>query len=678
MMIRRFKYDALWGALLLLLPLLLFAPVTLGRQTLLPGDALYLFEPYRSLRDTAPTPQNPLLSDLVLENYPWKRFLVNSVQARELPLWDPYLFGGHPFLANGQHSALYPLTWLSLLLPLPRAFGVFMTLQLGLAGISMYLLGRTLHANHLGAFLAGVVFQLSGFLVISAVHPMIVAAASWLPLLLALVDLTVRRAPFFGTQRAMLPWALLGAIALGLEILAGHAEITYFTLLVMGMFAAWRLAHTALTQPRATWRSDVLSPAIGLLLMVGLGLTLGAVQLLPLYEVVQTSFRQGAVTLSDVLGWAYPTRRLITFLVPNFFGNPTHRALHDVFTGATLPTPTGAFDWGIKNYVEGAAYLGILPLFLAAIAILRPPKTRISGSADRRISEKAEKRVNGSALSPQSSVLSTQHSALSTSYKIKQWLSHPYVPFFTFLSLFSLGCIFGTPMYALVYALPFLNQSHSPFRWVFPLTVALAALAALGATTVTNYRRTHGPEGERGREGEGETQITNDELRMTKHIPRWLMVNTSPNAVSFVAVAALWMGLLLLAGLWLSRLLFGPIEPLVARVFLALARAPETFPDHRAFYSYLFPWIQTAALLLIGAGCVLRVSRCPIYLPRRLGRRPVWEVMAVALLVLDLVSFSAGFNPATDPALLTAEPPSIAFLKQQPGLWRFSTFAPHG
>jgi hypothetical protein len=130
--------------------------------------------------------------------------------------------------------------------------------------------------------------------------------------------------------------------------------------------------------------------------------------------------------------------------------------------------------------------------------------------------------------------------------------------------------------------------------------------------------------------------------------------------------------------LWLSRLLFGPIEPLVARVFLALARAPEAFPDHRAFYSYLFPWIQTAALLLIGAGCVLRVSRCPIYLPRRLGHRPVWEVMAVALLVLDLVSFSAGFNPATDPALLTAEPPSIAFLKQQPGLWRFSTFAPHG
>jgi hypothetical protein len=135
-----------------------------------------------------------------------------------------------------------------------------MTLQLGLAGISMYLLGRTLNANHLGAFLAGVVFQLSGFLVISAVHPMIVAAASWLPLLLALVDLTVRRAPFFGTQRAMLPWALLGAIAWAGN--PGRARgITYFTLLVMGCSrrGGWRTRAHA---PRRDWRSDVLSPAI--------------------------------------------------------------------------------------------------------------------------------------------------------------------------------------------------------------------------------------------------------------------------------------------------------------------------------------------------------------------------------------------------------------------------------
>ena len=48
------------------------------------------------------------------------------------------------------------------------------------------------------------------------------------------------------------------------------------------------------------------------------------------------------------------------------------------------------------------------------------------------------------------------------------------------LTFFSLGCIFGTPLYALVYALPFFKQSHSPFRWVFPLTLCVAVLAGFG------------------------------------------------------------------------------------------------------------------------------------------------------------------------------------------------------
>ncbi len=450
------------AGILLVLPLLIFAPVVLGDKTLLPADVLYTFAPYSAAAESMGVTgvQNGLVADLILQNYPWKRFLTTALQTRELPLWDPYIFAGHPFLANGQHSALYPLTWIFFLLPLPRAFGVFIALQLGLAGISMYILARTIGANRLGAFLAGATFELSGFLVASVVHPMIIAAASWLPLLLTLVDLTVRRARFLHQERAMLPWALCGAIILGLQILAGHAEITYFVLLVMAMFSAWRLAHTALTHPRAAWRAEVLSPALGLLLMVGLGLMLGAIQLLPLYEVVSSSFRQGSVTLAEVLGWAYPKRRLLAFLIPNFFGNPTHTTLWNFFTGETLRATVNAhgdaisaFDWGIKNYVEGAAYLGILPLLLALVAVISPKS---------EVESQRSKVVDG----------------------VLSWLRQPYVPFFTVLSLFSLGCIFGTPIYALVYALPFLSQSHSPFRWVFPLTVAVAALTGLGATKV--------------------------------------------------------------------------------------------------------------------------------------------------------------------------------------------------
>ena len=643
--------------LLLCLPLLLFSPVVFGNATLLPADNLYSFEPYKSLNTDAPsiTPHNPLLSDLILENYPWKQFLVSAFNNRELPLWDPYIFAGHPFLANGQHSALYPLTWIFFVFEkvahgsIPRAFGIFITLQLGLAGLAMYCLSRVLKTNRLGAFVAGIIFQFSGFMVISVVHPMVIAAASWLPLLLALIELTVRRVRFFNQPRTILPWALLGAIILGLQILAGHAEITYFTLLVMGMFSFWRLVYSAITQPRETWRDEVVLPALGLLLLAGLGLALGAVQLWPLYEVVQSSFRQNAVTLSDVLSWAYPKRRIITFLIPNFFGNPVHRSTYNFFLKETVKATynaygdaISAFNWGIKNYVEGAAYIGILPLLLAIIAVFKPliKLTQMPNNP-------TNKRLGAI---------------------VRQWLQQPTIPFFTGLTLFSLACMFGTPIYALVYALPFLNQSHAPFRWVYPLTVALAALAGMGVNFVMDFRYAHGPDSE-----SAHNRAAPQHLFM-----RVLMFDTAPNWVSIIAVSTLWSGILLLCGLWLSRLFFAPLEPLVEHAFWSLALAPNAFPDHHTFYAYLFPRIQLAALLLMVAGIVLRVSRCPIYLPRRLGRRPVWEALAISIILLDLVSFGLGFNPAVEPALLEQTPPVVDFLKQDTSHWRFTTFDPHG
>lgn len=619
---------------LLLIPLLLFAPVALGPRILLPADALTLFEPFRSAAPAVETPHNPLLADLVLQNYPWQRLIVNALRQGEIPWWDPFIFSGHPFLANGQAMGFYPLRLVFHLLPLPRAYGVFIVLQLGLAGVWMYLLARVLGANPLGGLLAGLTFELSGFLVVSAVHPMIIAAASWLPLLLALAELTLRRAPFLRFGRCMLPWALLGAAALMLEMLAGHAEITYFALLVLAAYVAYRLVYRLATLPRAEWRAEVFSPALGVLLMVTLGLGLGAVQYLPLYEVVRASFRQGAVSLQEVLGWAYPKRRVITFLIPNFFGNPTHRAFRDVFTGDMIHAalnaygnPVSAFDWGIKNYVEGGAYLGLLPLALALLAVLDAFRgAAITGGIGRRFVA-----------------------------RLRQFFRHPTTPFFTLLALFSLGCIFGTPVYALVYALPMLNQSHSPFRWVFPLTVAVAALAGLGATAVTESRQ---PASQTECRIKGEPSFS------------WL--------VRWLGWATFGSGVLLLAGLWASRFAYPHLEPLVERLFWALAKAPDVFPNARTFYAYEFRWIQQAALLLILTGVVLRVSRCPIFLPQRLGRRPIWEPLAVLVLTLDLLTFGWGFNPQADPALLNTTPPVVEFLRADTGVWRFSTFDPHG
>ena len=80
-MLQRRRADLLILALLFVLPLMLFWSVTVGGQTLLPADSLFQFQPWQAAADQfgAQVPQNQLLNDLILENYAWKRFIVESI-----------------------------------------------------------------------------------------------------------------------------------------------------------------------------------------------------------------------------------------------------------------------------------------------------------------------------------------------------------------------------------------------------------------------------------------------------------------------------------------------------------------------------------------------------------------------------------------------------------------------
>ena len=379
-MLRRFTPDLRILLLLALPPLLLFWQQTLGGRTLLPADNLYQYEPWAGMREQvgAPAvPHNALVSDLVLQNYPWKQFLRQSLDAGEAPLWNPQQFSGIPFLAAGQHSALYPFSLIFHLLPLWLAYGWFTVTQLWLAGAGMYLLLRGLQVGRFGGVVAALAWQLSAFLVISAVFPMILAAAAWLPLLLLLVELTIRAQPLAG-RPARAPWTALGALALGCVLLAGHAELSYYTLLITGVWALARLLQR--------WQADGPRPALRalpwLLALAAIGLATGALQLVPLYEFAGMNFRSGAASYEQVVAWAHPPRDLVQFLLPNFYGSPAQHSVFDFFSGQQLPLRST--EWGIKNYVEAALYSGILTLACALLALgnLRRRACRRSGARD--------------------------------------------------------------------------------------------------------------------------------------------------------------------------------------------------------------------------------------------------------------------------------------------------------
>lgn len=437
---KRVLPDLLVVVVLFLLPLGFFFQQTLGGKTLIPSENLFQYEPYATYSTVvqAPTtPHNHLLSDLVLQNYQWKAFIRQQIAGGEVPLWNPYQFGGIPFLAAGQHSALYPLSIIYYVLDLASAYGWFTVVNLWLAGAGMFGFLRGLGVGRAGALLAGIVYQLCGFVLASVVFQMMIGGFVWLPILLWMAERLI-------TQRGNpLPNAVIGAIALGLNILAGHAEITIYTLLIAGYYSGVRLLFV-LWQTRPLNLIPILIKSIWLSVMIGLGLGLGAVQLVPLFEFVQTNWRAERASLQTVLTYAHPVRDVLQFIMPNFYGNPSHHHYLDVFAGQIVTQFTNAsntpyIDWGIKNYVESALYLGILPLLLAVFALLPHAHTQ---------------RLNA--------------------HKIT----------FASLGVFSLTFMFGLPTYALVYVLPGINQLNSPFRWIYALTMCVAVLAGIGLDTL--------------------------------------------------------------------------------------------------------------------------------------------------------------------------------------------------
>ncbi len=447
MPLRRAAPDLALILMLLIAPLAMFHQQTLGGRTLLPSENLYQHLPYSAYRDVvrAPAiPHNHLLSDMVLQNLPWKSFIRAQIAIGEIPLWNPHQFAGLPFFAAGQHSALYPLSVIYYVLPLSAAYGWFILLNLWLAGLFMAGFMRGLGVNRLGGGLAGIVYQLSGFMIASAVFPMIVAAAVWLPLILWMIENILRGRSLWIFRGTALLWVVIGALALGCNILAGHIELTIYTLLIAAYYAAFRLVWESARRWRETGRPPfrwALTMKLWLIALVALGIGLAALQLIPLYEFVGSNWRAERSSLETVLGYAHPPRDFVQFLLPNFYGSPAHHSYMDAFSGELISDLRGAAGiardyiyWGVKNYVEGALYAGVLPLLLALYGLVAGWRRGLA----------------------------------------------PYLILFAALALAALSFMFGTAAYALVFQLPGMNQLNSPFRWVFASTLALAALAGMG------------------------------------------------------------------------------------------------------------------------------------------------------------------------------------------------------
>ena len=104
-----------------------------------------------------------------------------------LPLWNPLSNCGLPFLAQWNTLALYPLSAIYLLLPLPWSLGLFCLVHQFLSGMGMYFLAHRWTGNRLAASVAGVIFAFNGFTMCALMWPSTIAALGWMPWVVLMV-----------------------------------------------------------------------------------------------------------------------------------------------------------------------------------------------------------------------------------------------------------------------------------------------------------------------------------------------------------------------------------------------------------------------------------------------------------------------------------------------------------
>jgi Predicted integral membrane protein len=222
-----------------------------------------------------------------------------------LPLWNPYIYGGVPFLGDFQSALLYPPNLIFLILPLATALNWSFALHLFLLAAAMYFWAVLRGQRPAAAFVAGAAAMFSGtvLLHIYAGHLSNICSMAWIPLVFAGIDGWLKR------RHAV--WPALSAVAVALQIYAGHPQYVYYTALVAGLYSLLHLPGT----PRPV------SAVVGLLAIYPAAALLGAAQLLPGLAAASEAVRSGRAVYEFAAMFSFPPENFLTLAGPWLFGD---------------------------------------------------------------------------------------------------------------------------------------------------------------------------------------------------------------------------------------------------------------------------------------------------------------------------------------------------------------------
>jgi hypothetical protein len=333
--------DRLALALLVIVPIAIAGPLSVGGHPLLPGDNLN-------------------------QNFPLRVLAGRQLGAGHLPLWDPWIWSGTPLLAGWNAGALYPGTWLFAFLPAVAAWTVNVASVGVIAGTGSYLLLRMLDCRPVASLAGASAFTYAGFMSGQAVHIGLVQGTAFMPWLLLAIE-ALSRAPAY---RAVVGWVFVLAVASSCTVLAGDPR-------AVSTSAIAAIVYLVAKSARARLR-DFVRLLVPVLCGVALGAGASAIQWLPGLTFLHSSSRgQAAYGFFSAGSLSFPriaSQLLLPFLLGGNgnFSQPVYQGEYNL--------PEVTIGVGFLAMVAFAVYLpelghSLTSRLLSVRGRTRPPTT---------------------------------------------------------------------------------------------------------------------------------------------------------------------------------------------------------------------------------------------------------------------------------------------------------------
>jgi Bacterial membrane protein YfhO len=347
-----------------LLGVIFFGPGLLPGHTTSASDYLWSVAPWSSsapsglfVWSTHPFVEVGSNTQLVDPTTVFEPFLeYTRSQLPHIPLWDPYIMGGAPFLGDMQSAIFSPFSIPAYVLPFWWSLSVIAVMKVVVAAMGAFLLGRALNMRFAGAFMCGTVFGFGLFLIAWLPWPL-ASVFAFIPWMMLATEYVIRK-----------PGLLSGsglAAVVALQFFCGHPEssfqalfavVCYFCLRTLqkpgGVVAAVAAAgRTGSSRLRAVYDA-ARGPVVFFVIAVALGAGIAGVVIVPFLELLRNS--------SDISS----RPRALVHVQPKFF------------FASLLPS---YYDRVGSNFlIEDAFYAGVLPLMLAVFALVRARVERIA------------------------------------------------------------------------------------------------------------------------------------------------------------------------------------------------------------------------------------------------------------------------------------------------------------